>query len=256
MEATGTGTCRELSPPRRNHYFTGGLLTTKDLADEQSYHQEKAKAHTRYLHGYGVVCGLRVVPVHDPERLAVVIKPGLAIDAWGREIVVPEPAELDLGEWKSQEQREPSDRAPSVLVVLEYAEAEVAPVPIPAAPPGEIGEGMAPSRVVETFRLGLRREAERPEAGTEMPLWQLVAETVQAGADTERLHRVLCERLSQPCAPCQSDPAVTLARVMLPPRAPLTSEAIDNCSPRRLLLSTDQVLQVVLGLLAGMADGH
>jgi hypothetical protein len=255
-EAAGTGKCRELTPSKRNRYFTGKLLTATDLAAEQSYHQEKALRHNRYLHGYGVVCGLRVVPAQDRGDLALIVEPGLAVDAWGREIVVAEPAALDLGEWISQEQREDSDRPLSILVVVEYAEAEVEPVPVPAAPPAELGEAIAPSRTVETFRLGLRSEAERPEAGGEGPLWELVAEAVQHGADAERLREILCETFSRPCPPCQADPAVTLARVKLPARGPLTREAIDNCSHRRLLLNTDHLLQVVLGLLAGLADAN
>jgi hypothetical protein len=83
----------------------------------------------------------------------------------------------------------------------------------------------------------------------------LVAEAVQHGADAERLRKVLCERLSKPCPPCLPDPALTLARIELPASGPLTSDAVDNCSHRRLLLSTDQFLEVVLGLLAGVADG-
>ena len=249
-----TGPCWELTPLRRNRYFAGRLLTETDLADEQSYHQGKAKRHNRYLHDYGVVCGLRVVPARGRDDLAVVVEPGLAVDAWGREIVVPEPAELDLGGWTAQEQRGPSVQGPSVFVVVEYAEAEEGAVPLPAAPPGETGEAMAPSRTVETFRLGLREEAEHSEAGGEAPLWEVVAKALQQGADAERLRKLLCERLSQPCPPCQADPAVTLARIELPPRGPLTMEAIDNCSHRRLVLNTDQVLHVVLGLLAGLAD--
>lgn len=252
--AADTGACRELTPSKRNRYFTGKLLTARDLTDEQSYYQEKARRHNRYLHGYGVVCGLRVVPARGRERLAVVVEPGLALDAWGREIVVPEPAELDLGQWTAQGERETSDRATAVWVVVEYAEAEVDPVPLPTAPPVESGEATASSRTVETFRLGLRREAERPDPGDQRPLWELVAHARQQGAGVEQLRELLCETLCQPCPPCQADPAVTLARIELPARGRLTREAIDNCSHRRLVLSTDQILQVLLGLLAGLAD--
>ena len=45
-----------------------------------------------------------------------------------------------------------------------------------------------------------------------------------------------------------------LARIERPARGPLTREAIDNCSHRRLVLSTDQILRIMLGLLAGLAE--
>jgi hypothetical protein len=44
----------------RPRYFAGQLLSEVDLRDEQAYQIAKQRLHNRYLHGYGVVCGLQV----------------------------------------------------------------------------------------------------------------------------------------------------------------------------------------------------
>jgi hypothetical protein len=78
-------------PPRRVNFFEGQLLTAADLAAEQEYHREMRYLHNR-LHGYGTVSGLDV----DVTRGQVRVSPGLAIDAFGREIVVTAPLGLRL----------------------------------------------------------------------------------------------------------------------------------------------------------------
>ena len=75
----------------RNHYFTGKLLTARDLLVEQRYLRDKLRLHHRVLHGWGVACGLRVVPHPHCPDLRVIVEPGVAIDACGHEIVVDSP---------------------------------------------------------------------------------------------------------------------------------------------------------------------
>ena len=73
------------------------MLGVKDFWAEQSYFREKIKLHNRCLHGYGTVCGLRVlVPeprpgceIH-PEKPFVYVEPGLALDAEGNGLIVRE----------------------------------------------------------------------------------------------------------------------------------------------------------------------
>ena len=45
----------------RLNYFYGQMLGAHDFQGEQNFFREKSKLHNRCLHGYGVVCGLRVV---------------------------------------------------------------------------------------------------------------------------------------------------------------------------------------------------
>jgi hypothetical protein len=80
----------------RNHYYRGKLLTERDFRDEQRYQMDKLRLHHVALHGWGIVCGLRLHPhPHCPDR-RIVLEPGLAIDDCGREIRVMREVEINL----------------------------------------------------------------------------------------------------------------------------------------------------------------
>ncbi len=76
----------------RNHFFPGKILTVEDFNLEQQYHREKQKLHNRFLHGFGIVGGLRVAFAPRPRgsARAIQITAGLAFDCEGNELVVPE----------------------------------------------------------------------------------------------------------------------------------------------------------------------
>lgn len=103
----------------RNRYFTGKYMTARDFAGEQHYFLSRQRLHNRLLHGWGIVCGLRVLhhPREDQEECGerwVVVKAGVAIDCCGREIFVPEDIALkvpieELPEGEDYEEEEPQD---------------------------------------------------------------------------------------------------------------------------------------------------
>jgi hypothetical protein len=101
----------------RPHYFSGQLLQTEDLREEQEYLLDRIRSHNR-LHGYGTVCGLAVAPTEPPSG-RVVVGPGVALDCCGREIVVKKRIELDLT----------AAKAGRLFVTLAYGEEEAAPIP-------------------------------------------------------------------------------------------------------------------------------
>ncbi|MFE2216587.1 hypothetical protein ACFW93_32190 [Streptomyces canus] len=111
---------------QRLHYFHGRLLTAADLRREQEYGREKRKLHNRCLHGYGVVCGLRVSPAAKdctaPARSRVVVTSGLALDCCGNEIVVATRQEIDLWAELTEEQRERCAAGQPIWLALRYAE--------------------------------------------------------------------------------------------------------------------------------------
>src|SRR3954451_24431576 len=72
----------------RNNYYTGKLLTERDLTDEQRCLFDKMRLHYAALHGLGVGGGLDVKPHKYCPQLRLVIEEGLAIDDCGREIRV------------------------------------------------------------------------------------------------------------------------------------------------------------------------
>lgn len=70
----------------RPRFFAGQLLTDDDLNRLERYIIEKNKLHNRYLHGWGVVCGLEVVC--NPCKGFVTVKSGYALSPCGDDIVV------------------------------------------------------------------------------------------------------------------------------------------------------------------------
>ena len=86
------GYCGMSEQPRRVNYSAGMILTASDFQAEQEYHRQMRYLHNRLLHGYGTVAGLDVVV----DGRNVLVSPGLAIDAQGREIIVTEQMSLSL----------------------------------------------------------------------------------------------------------------------------------------------------------------
>jgi hypothetical protein len=82
-----------MSDVKRLHYFNHQFLEERDFRDEQAYHNEMRYRHNRWLHSWGVVTGLQV------ERSAhqtVTVQPGMALDSFGREIVLLEAITKEL----------------------------------------------------------------------------------------------------------------------------------------------------------------
>ncbi|HUS12419.1 MAG TPA: hypothetical protein VMZ30_18270 [Pyrinomonadaceae bacterium] len=80
----------DLKVPVRNRYFYGKLLDVQQLELEQEYFNAKRWLLNRLVTGPGVVCGLRVELTDDRE--SVIVRPGLAIDRCGHEILVTGPS--------------------------------------------------------------------------------------------------------------------------------------------------------------------
>jgi hypothetical protein len=70
----------------RPRFFAGQLLTEEDLNRLDHYIVEKNKLHNRYLHGWGVVCGLEVF-CHPCEG-QVTVTSGYALSPCGDDIVL------------------------------------------------------------------------------------------------------------------------------------------------------------------------
>jgi len=68
-----------LSIPRleRVNYFYGQMLGVREFQSEQHYFHDKQRLHNRFLHGFGVVCGLGVAPCMErPDPCAPTAGPG------------------------------------------------------------------------------------------------------------------------------------------------------------------------------------
>ena len=90
--SSGTDLLASLERPR---YFSGQLLTEAELNSEQAYVHAKNRLHNRFLHGWGVVCGLQVI-CHAECAGWVTVKPGYALDPCGNDIIVPQDHDFDV----------------------------------------------------------------------------------------------------------------------------------------------------------------
>jgi hypothetical protein len=79
-------TCGGLECLCRPRFFDGQLLSADDLTRLERYIIGKNRLHNRYLHGWGVVCGLEVVC--DPCKDQVIVRKGYALSPCGDDIVV------------------------------------------------------------------------------------------------------------------------------------------------------------------------
>jgi hypothetical protein len=70
----------------RLHYFEKQFLRTQDFVDEQAYHVAMRRRHNIAHHVWGIVRGLEIVVSEDG---AISVQPGLAVDGFGRELVLP-----------------------------------------------------------------------------------------------------------------------------------------------------------------------
>lgn len=75
---------------QRNRYTESQRLTAADLENQQAYDSGKRQLLTRAFFGHGVVYGLKVR--HESASFGFFVEAGLALDAAGREIIVPEEA--------------------------------------------------------------------------------------------------------------------------------------------------------------------
>ena len=86
-------TCGGLECLCRPRFFAGQLLTDETFKSLDHYIIEKNKLHNRYLHGWGVVCGLEVVcgPCNQ-----VTVRPGYALSPCGDDIIVCKETAVDI----------------------------------------------------------------------------------------------------------------------------------------------------------------
>jgi hypothetical protein len=231
----------------RVNYFNRQLLTAEDMITERDYFLQKLRRHNRYLHGWGVVCGLQVAP--SPTTAApwrVQIGSGYALGPYGDEIYVPQPVFLDLAKCGPNAATDPCE--PGVLrpgtggiggkvyVVIKYAECLSRPVR--AMPPG-CGCDDEPceySRIRDSFQVScLTNPAKVPQPPpTLCELWR--------------------GGITPPCPPCPTDPWVVLALATLPPSpsSQIATGNLDN-AVRRIVASTALLQEQIIRCCCGPA---
>ena len=109
-------------------------MLARDFVDEQQYVVEKLRHHNQMLHGFGVVCGLKVVQ-HPKEACRdrfVCVEPGTAVDCCGHDIVVRDKDCVDLSTIPELAKlKDANDDKPHTLrICIKYRECESEPIPV------------------------------------------------------------------------------------------------------------------------------
>jgi hypothetical protein len=78
---------------KRLYFYERQFLGARDFQDEQEYHIEMRRRHLIAHHRWGIVGGLEIK--QDPNSLVWYVAPGMAVDGFGREIIVFEPEPLN-----------------------------------------------------------------------------------------------------------------------------------------------------------------
>lgn len=241
--------CVGLHPPIRNRYFYGKLLDVYHLDLEQKYFSSKRSLINRLVTGYGVICGLNVMPAEEGN--AVMVQPGVALDKWGREIIVSEPSKpisipsvpAPPENSKQHEQTKPDscdDDDAWVHIVLCYHECLTDPVPTQADDcSGE--QRCAPGAIRERYEIAIE-PGKAPAIHLRCAIPDLVS-----GDKID--YDVLARHISQPCRGCTDDPCITLANVRLPAEGGLLSEKDIDITVRPIVYTNDLLFEIIVGLL-------
>lgn len=130
----------------RLHTYHGQSLSAKDLAEEQAYHRDMRRRHNLGHHTFGIVVGLELIeqPLEGGgDAIDVLLMPGMAVDGYGREIVVMHPHKLDTSDFL----RFSVDDHYEVWIGYEEEEANRAQYGVVTCRPNQF------NRTLETFRV-------------------------------------------------------------------------------------------------------
>src|SRR5215510_10982405 len=150
-------TC-DFGPLARNHYFTGKLLVERDFRDEQRFFIDKMRLHNARLHGWGTVCGLKVVQHGTAacRKQYVCVEPGTAVDCCGHDIHLREFECIDLyaiPAIKALIDKNDTAATHTLQVCIRYRECPTEDIPVLYDECGCDGVRCAPNRVLESYAL-------------------------------------------------------------------------------------------------------
>jgi hypothetical protein len=253
-------------PFSRPRYIYGQLLGADDFTTEQRYHLLRARLRNALLHGSGVVCGLDITgaTTTTPPATQLRCTPGLAIDALGRDIFVPETICLDVtglsnaSFWSDlHPPPKAADASPvrRAYAVLSYRACLSAQVPAIAPPCSDATNSLAYSRVLDSYQLCLEATAP-PDPDPLSRDWLAMTAPQGLRARLQALMTAAPPNITQLWAQ-PMDAKILLATVDLEPVGAASNttkiDAIDT-SVRALLPDVQTVAQMATGVrLVGSA---
>lgn len=143
-------------PFERNRYFYGKLLSVEDFQREQSYMNHKRRLLNRLLYGSGILCGMQVI---EADQESISVEMGVALDGYGREIVLEQPVLKRLSVLDGfQEHCVENENSGTLYLCIEYKEEETEPVHCIGASRNEEGKPLEFNAWKEGCRLFLTSE--------------------------------------------------------------------------------------------------
>jgi hypothetical protein len=132
-----------LIPFRRLRIYDGLSIDADRWQQSHRYHRLRQNFHYQALHQAGILCGLGVAPIDDPTAIEgqpksgrwLQIQPGMAIDAAGNPIIVPEAMTFPI-----QAEIRPGEQQ-TIYLVANYVD------------PDDLRHGSEREWVQETFRI-------------------------------------------------------------------------------------------------------
>lgn len=192
------------------NFFNRQLLTVDDMNTERDYFLQKLRRHNRFLHGWGVVCGLSVSasPVLG-SAWRLKIAPGYALGPYGDEIFVGDPVYFDPSACisdgganscePSRTPRNGSAASTSVYLAIKYTECLTRPVRVAPSGCGCDDDACQYSRIRDSFEIECVFELPNDSSSRAASL----CDSVQSG-------------IAAVCPPCPPNPWLILAKVQLP----------------------------------------
>lgn len=150
-------------PSKHVNYTLGMLLGVDDFNQEFAYLSGRDRWMARDLDGYGTLCGLKVSLDSTAQGPRVSVSCGTALSPGGQ-LICLHPAQCAyLSDWLAANQSaavgaigSPPGHLISLWLVICYRQCPVDPVPIAGEPCRSAADLMAPSRLVDDFRLEFR----------------------------------------------------------------------------------------------------
>jgi hypothetical protein len=156
-------------PLRRVSYEAGMMLGLEATRAEQAYHRRRLNRHQYWLHGFGTLAGLLVSmdPADHPNNtddilVRLHVKPGIAIDGLGREILLHETYCINLRQWLAAQSEaallEGFDSGSNLLWLKVTARQKDCPVgmqPVLARKLNLSTDAVQPSRTADSVQLEL-----------------------------------------------------------------------------------------------------
>jgi hypothetical protein len=184
-------------PTKHVNYVQGMVLGVDDFDQEFAYLSERGQWLARDLIGYGTASGLAVTIEDSDKGKRVAVSPGVAVSPRGQLIrVAPKQCAL-LNEWLKGAVRKDIPAGTTTLpvyVVLCYRDCPTDEVPILGEPCRTEEESMAPSRIVDDFRLELRLDPppqREEDAVRDFVAWLRQIEIIDFAADPQDLKNFL-----------------------------------------------------------------